>query len=69
MRSADGACPIAHDHPNFWFDLAGKIGPAVFAATLVGCLLSEHMSMAHYILLGVGLALILVGHRGTYHRG
>ncbi len=58
---------MAHDHPRFWFDLAGRIGPPIFAATLVGCLLSERMTVTHYILMAVGLALIVVGHWGTYH--
>ncbi|MFT4513436.1 MAG: hypothetical protein ACI89X_001341 [Planctomycetota bacterium] len=57
-----------HNHKSFWFDLGGKIGPAIFSATLVGCLLSSRLEILHGILLGTGLLLIYLEHRATYHR-
>ena len=57
-----------HEHPNIWLELGAKIGPPVFAATLVGCLLGHEFTMTHGILMGVGLALIVIGHWSMYHR-
>lgn len=54
-------------HKSFWFDLGGKIGPAIFSATLVSCLLSSRFEIVHGALLGVGLLLIFLEHRSTYH--
>ena len=59
---------MEREHVNFWIDLGGKVGPPIFAATLVGCLLSEAFKLTHAVLIGVGLALILVEHRVCYHR-
>jgi hypothetical protein len=58
---------MAHEHPKFWFELVANIGPPVFAAALVGCLLSHEWTMMHGILMGIGLALIVVGHWGMHH--
>jgi hypothetical protein len=58
---------MTHRHRNFWLDLLVKIGVPIFAATLVGCLLKGEFEWIHGILLGVGLALIYVGHRFEHH--
>ena len=55
------------DHPRFWLDLTGRIGPPIFAATLVGCLLQERLEASHIALMGIGLVLIVVSHWGLYH--
>jgi len=55
--------------PGFWADLAGRIGAPIFAATLVGCLLSDRFETTHGVLLAVGLALIAWSHRREYHTG
>ncbi len=49
-------------------DLAGKLGPPIFAATLVACLLSQEFDVLHLLLLGVGLGLIGMHHRHADHR-
>jgi hypothetical protein len=54
-------------HRGFGLDLLTKIGVPVFAATLVGCLLQGEARVIHFVLLGVGLALIYLGHRLEYH--
>ncbi len=59
---------MARDHQSFWFELSGKLGPPVFAATLVGCLLSGRLALAHLVLMAAGLALIALGHWGEHHR-
>lgn len=48
---------------GFWLHFLGKIGAPVFSATLVGCLLTEHLGWLHSVLLWVGLVLIFVEHR------
>ena len=60
--------PVRHDHENFWLELAGKVGPPIFAATLVGSLLSRQFELMHGVLMGVGLALIGLHHWSTFHR-
>jgi hypothetical protein len=57
-----------HDHKSFWLDLGGKIGPAVFSATLVGCLLAERFEVIHGVLMGTGLVLIGIEHWYAHHR-
>ncbi|MHC5113119.1 MAG: hypothetical protein ACYTGP_01665 [Planctomycetota bacterium] len=54
-------------HRAFWLDLLTKIGVPVFAATLVGCLLTGEFELVHAVLLATGLALIFLGHRVEYH--
>ena len=54
-------------HVSFWADFAGKIGAPVFAATLVGCLMTETFETTHGVLIAVGLALIFFDHRVRYH--
>ena len=56
------------DHQRFWADLMGKLGPPIFAATLVGCLLSGRFDLTHVVLLGLGAALIWISHWHS-HRG
>lgn len=58
-----------HKHKSFWFDLGGKVGPAIFSATLVGCLLSSRFEILHGVLIGIGLLLIYLEHCSMYHRG
>jgi hypothetical protein len=55
-------------HRGFWVDLSGKIGPPVFAATLVACLLERSFDPMHLALLGVGVALIAGSHWREFHR-
>ena len=55
-------------HLPFWKDMAGKLGPPIFAGTLVGCLLQGKSEATHYVLLAVGFALMVVSHRQVFHR-
>ncbi len=50
--------------PPLWRDLASRIGPPVFAATLVACLLQRTYDPLHIALLVTGLALIGIGRLG-----
>ena len=56
------------EHRSFWSDLAGRIGPPIFAATLVACLLEREFDPVHLVLLATGLALIATCHWREYHR-
>lgn len=47
----------------FWVGTLAKIGPPIFAATLVGCLLKGQVQPIHGVLMAVGFALIYLGHR------
>jgi hypothetical protein len=58
---------MPQDHPRFWVEFASKVGPPVFAGTLVACLMMGRFEPLHGVLLGVGLALIGLGHWRTYH--
>ena len=53
---------MANGYPSFWWDLAGKIGPPIVAATLVACLLSSKFEFLHLVLLGGGMLLIWLNH-------
>ncbi len=56
-------------HPSFVRELAGQLGPPMFAATLVACLLERAFDPLHIVLLIAGLSLMWAGHWGEYHRG
>ncbi len=56
-------------HPSFWWDFAGKIGPPIFSATLVACLLARRFEPLHGVLLGVAVLLIWVSHWRAHHGG
>lgn len=49
-------------NPGFWWDFAGKVGPPIFAGTLVACLLAGRLAPLHGVLMGVGVALIAASH-------
>ena len=53
--------------PGFWLELCGRLGPPVFAGTMVACLLSSKFQTTHGILMGIGFALIVISHFKTYH--
>ena len=57
-----------HDHTNFMVDLIGRLGPPIFAATLVGCLLADKMVPSHLILMGTGVLFIAFHHWYNFHR-
>lgn len=57
-------------HVPFGVELAGRLGPPLFAATLVACLLSGGFDWLHGLLMGLGLALIALEHwYGSHRRG
>ena len=58
---------MPRDHRGFWIDLMSKIGPPIFAAALVGCVLEGALRPVHFALIGTGFALIFLGHRADYH--
>ena len=55
-------------HLNFWIDFGGRVGPPLFAATLVSSMLSNRFELKHQLLLAVSLLLIFLNHRIAYHR-
>ena len=57
------------DDSGFWWELVGKTGAPIFAATLVACLLSNEFAPQHGILLGVGFGMMGLCHWRTHHRG
>jgi hypothetical protein len=57
------------DHPAFWWEVAGKIGPPIVAGTLVAALLQEDFRVSHGLLLGLGLLLMVAAHWREQHRG
>jgi|GEM_PF-3348259 len=59
---------MAFKHINFWIEFAGKIGPPIFAATLVGCLLSFEIKLIHIVLLLTGLVFMGINHWFAFHR-
>ena len=54
-------------HRGFWLDLLSKIGAPIFAATLVGCILKDEVSIVHGVLMTFGLALVYLTHRRDHH--
>ena len=56
-------------HVGFWWELLGRLGAPMFAATLVGGLLSGDFQALHGVLLLTGLAMMWVGHWHEYHQG
>ena len=57
-----------HDHRNFLIDVGGKIGPPMFAATMVACLLAGRMQLSHLALMAIGVFLIALDHWYVFHR-
>jgi len=55
-------------HKNFWMDFLGRIGAPIFAATLVGCLLSEQVTYIHGLLLLIGITFMGISHWYEYHQ-
>ena len=55
------------DHTALWIDFIGKVGPPLFAATLVACLLSR-FDATHGLLMGIGLLMMLLDHWYSFHR-
>ncbi len=44
--------------PGFLWEFVGKVGAPIFAATLVGWLLSGQFALLHGILMGLGLGMM-----------
>jgi hypothetical protein len=59
---------MARTHISFWMDFLGKVGPPIFAATLLGCLLSERLELIHGLLLLISLLLIGISQWHAYHK-
>jgi len=57
-----------HDHTNFLVDLLGRLGPPIFAATLLGCLLEDRLVPSHLIIMGIGVIFIAFHHWYNFHR-
>ncbi|MGI9533835.1 MAG: hypothetical protein ACR2NW_02695 [Thermodesulfobacteriota bacterium] len=57
-----------HDHTSFLIDLAGRMGPPIFAATMVACLLAGRMQPSHLLLMGAGILLIILNHWYVFHK-
>ena len=53
---------------GFWWDFAGKVGPPIFAGTLVACLLAGRLAPLHGVLMGAGVVLIAVSHWHDHRR-
>ena len=56
------------DDPGFWWELVGKVGAPIFAATLVASLLSSALVPLHGVLMATGLVMMGVCHWRTHHR-
>lgn len=57
-----------HEHTSFFVDLLGRLGPPMFAATLVGCLLEGKMVLSHLLLMGIAVIFIGFHHWYNFHR-
>lgn len=53
--------------PGFWWELTGKLGAPVFAATLVACLLERQFNLLHIGLLSIGFAMLTISHWREHH--
>ena len=49
------------DLSGFWWELVGKVGAPIFAATLVACLLSGKFNLLHRILMATGVVMMGLG--------
>jgi hypothetical protein len=56
------------EDPGFWWELVGKVGAPIFAATLVASLLSEDFAALHGVLMASGFAMMGLCHWRTHHR-
>lgn len=56
------------DHTGFWWELVGKVGAPIFAATLVACLLADQFAPLHGVLMATGLGMMGVCHWRTHHQ-
>lgn len=45
---------------TFLLDTLARIGSSIFAGTLVSCLIVERLEPVHLVLMGLGLALMLI---------
>lgn len=57
------------EHTGFWWELIGKVGAPIFAASLVGCLLESRFEVLHGALMATGLGMMGVCHWRSHHRG
>ena len=55
------------DHPNFLLEILGRLGPPIFAATLVGCLIADRLVPSHLLLMGTGIAFIALHYWFAIH--
>ena len=58
---------LARQHTALWIDFAGKIGPLLFAATLVAYLLSG-TDLRHIVLIAAGVLMMALDYWYSYHR-
>ena len=56
------------DDPGFWWDLVGKTGAPIFAATLVAALLAPELRPLHGVLMTAGFGMMALCHWRTHHR-
>lgn len=56
-----------HDHVSFHMEFVGRVGPSLFAASLVGCLLSERYEVLHGVLMAAGLGMLWLDHWWRFH--
>ncbi|MEM7351397.1 MAG: hypothetical protein AAF657_11360 [Acidobacteriota bacterium] len=57
------------NHPRFWIELMGKLGPPICAATVVGCILAGSFDKVHGVLTAVGVGMIAIEHWYSHHHG
>ncbi len=55
-------------YAQFAVELIGKLGPAMFSATLVGCILSNRFELIHAILLLVAISCISIAFIATHRK-
>ncbi len=56
------------DDPGFWWELIGKTGAPIFAATLVAALLAPEPRLLHAALMATGFGMMGLCHWRTHHR-
>lgn len=55
------------EDPGFWWELLGRVGAPIFAATLVACLLGGRFDPLHGLLMAAGLGLMALDHWHHHH--
>ena len=58
---------LQDDPAGYGWVVVGKVGAQILAATLIACLLSETFDWLHALLMGLGIAVLGLGHWHAHH--